>query len=162
MIASGVPVGASTPHQLSITNPGTVSATAGTPGTSGVDFGPVTPSARTRPDFTCGNITAISENTISRCPPIRSLVISDDPLYGICTMSTLVMPLNNSAASCEIEPGPLEPKLSRALAVRPRATVMSSLMFFAGTDGCTTTICGPTTASEIGARSRTVSYPSLR
>jgi len=49
----GTPVGAASTHQPAKSNPGKVSATAGTSGSSGIRFGDVTASARSLPDAIC-------------------------------------------------------------------------------------------------------------
>ncbi|MNC86930.1 hypothetical protein D3C83_26190 [compost metagenome] len=97
MMGAGTPFGATTPHEFSITYPGTPdSATVGMSGTSEVRFAPVTASARSLPDRACGSAIGMSEKTMCIRPPITSLTANIVPLYGMWTMLTPASFFNSS------------------------------------------------------------------
>ena len=93
-----------------ISKPGTpLSIMVGTFGASAVRWGDVTASARICPASASGMIATNGPNIICTCPPTRSVVACDAPLYGTCRMSTPAARLKNSAARCSVEPIPAEP-----------------------------------------------------
>ena len=67
------------------------SAAVGTSGRSGLRFGSMVASARSRPSFTCGSAVPGVANAICTRPPRRSMVSGASPLYGTCTMSSFSM-----------------------------------------------------------------------
>jgi hypothetical protein len=58
------------------------SSKVGTSGKSGFRTVPVTASARSLPDFTCGPALAIVVIITFTCPLIKSIIAGDEPRYG--------------------------------------------------------------------------------
>ena len=75
----------------------------GTPGSSADGSVLVTASARNFPDLTAEASEPALANIICTWPEIRASIAVPLPLYGICTILTPAMELNNSAARC-VEP----------------------------------------------------------
>ena len=80
MTIFGVPAGAMTPNQFTTSYAGTVSAIAGTSGNAGERLGPVTPSARSFPAFTCGVSGTALAIVRPTCPPSMSVMSGPVPL----------------------------------------------------------------------------------
>src|SRR6185436_11693875 len=97
----GVPAGARMPHQLVTSKPGTPpSAIVGTSGMAGLRCAPLTPSAFSLPERTCGIICTRLPRFICTCPAITSVIAGPPPLY--CTITKLVFDCrrNSSVAMC--------------------------------------------------------------
>jgi len=77
---AGMPAGANIPNQELASNPGNVSATAGTCGRIGERFRPDTAMARILPDWTCGSVGRMETNMNETCPLKRSTVAGEAPL----------------------------------------------------------------------------------
>ena len=88
-------------------------------------------------------------NVIS--PESSAIAAGPPPLYGTCTSFVPVMLLKSSPVRWLIAPLPLEPYVSCPGCAF--ASAISSLMFFTGSDGCTTTTCGTAESQMIGAKS---------
>src|SRR5215213_4500674 len=68
-----------------------------------------TPRARSLPDWTCGHELVAASIAASTCPPIRSVTIGAEPLYGTWTIFVPVFCMKSSIAMCNDEPDPDEP-----------------------------------------------------
>src|SRR4051812_46169759 len=97
MVAGGVLLGANTPMMDSDSYPGTVAATVGNSGVSGDGSRLVTASALTLPDLIWGATAEAVANMIWFSPEINPVKAGPVPLYGIRTMLTPAIDLNNSA-----------------------------------------------------------------
>src|SRR3954465_1053118 len=96
-IGWGVPAGPASVNHVYDSNPGRPdSAIVGISGTTALRFTLDTPSARMRPDLTCGSSDGIEPNMTSTCPPINSGTVNALPLYGTCSMFVPVCILNIS------------------------------------------------------------------
>jgi hypothetical protein len=80
MTSFGVPVGATMPNQPVFSNPGSVLAMAGTPGSRANSALLVTPSARRRPELMCPMeaATLVTAKVVS--PPTRPVSAGPSPL----------------------------------------------------------------------------------
>src|SRR4029453_15135135 len=81
MMSLGVPAGATMPNHPVFSKPGSVFATGGTRGSCGASVLLVTPSARTRPDWICGNVAATLVTVKAISPPARPARAGPSPLY---------------------------------------------------------------------------------
>src|SRR5262249_38752053 len=102
-IGRGTPAGAGTPP------PGPAPAaggagSAGLGGAGGRRRGPLPAGPRPVPAAACGAIELRLSNIRCTRPAIRSLMALAPPRYGTCTMSVLVMNLNNSPPTWPGEP----------------------------------------------------------
>src|ERR1051325_8745114 len=109
MIAGGVLAGANTPMMDSDSYPGSVDATVGRSGVSADGSRLVTASALSLPDLMCGVTADAVENMIWFSPEINPVNAGPVPLYGMRTMFTPAMDLNNSADRCVGTPVAPEP-----------------------------------------------------
>src|SRR4051794_970139 len=131
----------------------------GTSGNAEERLSPLTPSARTSPDFDIGAIELRLSNIRSTWPAIRSVVAAEPPRYGTCWICVPVMYLNNSPPTWPGEPLADDalvslPGLALALATNSFTDLMSDF-------GDTTSIRCPCTISAIGWRSLSMTYGSL-
>src|SRR3954470_2548399 len=79
----GVPAGPARVSHVDDSNPGRPdSAIVGMSRTTALRFTLDTPSARMRPDLTCGNSDGMEPNITSTWPPINSGTVNALPLYG--------------------------------------------------------------------------------
>ena len=152
----GVPAGAHTAFHWLMSNPGSVSASAGTSGNNSARWGVVTARARNLPAFICCSAGSNVTNPLAICPPSKSMIAGAMPLYGTCTMSIWVSNFSHSPAKCWGLAAPAEPNVSDPGFAF--AYAIYSFTDLTGTDGCTTSASGLTVASVIGAKSLTGSY----
>ena len=94
-------------HDL-ISKPGSVSAIAGTSGTTGVRSFDVTPSARTFFARYCTRAPGILSKIMWTWPARRSCIAGAAPRYGTCTISTPAIILKSSPDRCSVVPLPAE------------------------------------------------------
>ena len=122
-------------------------------------FAVVTASARSLPACTCGIAVAVLLKKTSVCPPMVSVSAGPVPLYGMWFILTPAMLSKSSVARWITLPCPEEAKLTWP--GFDFASAMSSLMFFTGSEGFTTTSSGPCESWMIGVMSATGSNLSL-
>ena len=82
MISRGVPLGANRPKVGAKSNPGIVSAMAGTSGASSKRLSELIASIFTRPSFAWAASVGYPENTMGTCPPTTAGTLCPVPLYG--------------------------------------------------------------------------------
>src|SRR5688500_741223 len=99
MIAGGVLAGANIPCGETDSNPGTLEAIVGTPGSNGLGSSEPTPSALILPCFTY-DVPEAPGNMICASPVMRPISAGPEPLYGTRTHLTPVNDWKSSAARC--------------------------------------------------------------
>ncbi|MNT10116.1 hypothetical protein D3C72_1449310 [compost metagenome] len=81
---------------------------AGTSGSTGERFSPLTASARSLPALMCASAEGRLANTIGNCPPSTSLMAGATPLYGTCCSEMPPMLLSISPSRWLSVPLPAE------------------------------------------------------
>src|SRR5476649_1153014 len=151
MTSFGVPVGTTNPNHPRFSNPGSVSATAGTAGNCGERCLLVTPNARSFPCWMKLIAAARFGVENGTWPAMVSTMAGASPLYGTCTTSIFAAYRKFYAARCVWLPKPAEPyEISRG---RAFARSMNSLTVFGGKVGVTTNTCGPLATLVTGTKS---------
>src|SRR5207249_3240525 len=109
MTGRGVPAGATMPHQLVASYPGTpASEIVGTSGRAGTRAALPTPSGFKRPERMWGSVWMSEPMAIWVLPAITSIIAGPPPLNGMCTMSRPDCSLNSELARCWKLPTPAE------------------------------------------------------
>src|SRR5215213_977652 len=100
--------GATTPCQEIASKPGKPAACAmdGASGHEATGLRLVTPRIRSFPAFACPSDTDGCANVIWTCPATRSVIDGAEPLYGMCTISSLAIVRKSSSARCAPPPVP--------------------------------------------------------
>src|SRR5205085_4901273 len=112
-IAGDILPGPTRPYQVGASTLGKPdSAIVGTLGWPEARLRRVCAIAMTLPLFTCGVAAVIVSKLYCTWPPMRSVSIGPEPLYGTWIACTPACSLNISSARCCAEPVPAEPKLT--------------------------------------------------
>src|SRR5678815_2231376 len=132
------------------------SATVGSSGATAERLRLVTASARSLPALIIDMPARKLLRKTCTCPDTRSVIACPAPLYGTCTMSIPAILLKSSMPRCG--PLPLPDDAYESWPGCDFAKAMSSLIVFAGTDGCTVITKGYSASRDTGAKSPSVSY----